>query len=165
MTWHALLECEENKIQDLYKEWGRKSTAQWTELLTSMDQQKLQLIREEQGSKHKKERGTTERGDKWGGWLQELGDISPVQWMIIAAAKETGAQDWVTQAQKELTKSNMKILREYADMVGLYMGPDNGIRVVSVLKDTQNTKEAWDHLELTGRGKKWRTKSMLKSHK
>ena len=64
--------------------------------------------------------------------MQELGDISPVQWMIIAAAKETGAQDWVTKAQRELTKSNMKILREYANMVGLYMGPDNGIRVVSV---------------------------------
>ena len=58
-------------------------------------------------------------------------------------AKGKEAQAWVTQAQKELTKGNMKILREYANLAGLYMGPDNGIRIVSVFKDTQNTKEAW----------------------
>ena len=58
-------------------------------------------------------------------------------------AKGKEAQAWVTQAQKELTKGKIKILREYANLAGLYMGPDNGIRVVSVFKDTQNTKEAW----------------------
>ena len=42
-------------------------------------------------------RGKTSRGVQWGGWLHELGDISPPQAMIIALAKGTQAMDWVLQ--------------------------------------------------------------------
>ena len=70
--------------------------------------------------------------------------MSSVQAMIIAVAKGKKAKEWVMQEQKKLTRMNMAILRKYAELSGVFLGPDNGIRVATTLKMSQQEKEQWE---------------------
>ena len=79
---------------------------------------------------------------KWGGWIQELGDISPMQSLIIGTAKQEHADSFILQTQRSLTLHNMKILRCYAKLTNTYMAGDNSIRIVQSLIPTQEQKEA-----------------------
>ena len=74
--------------------------------------------------------------------------------MIIALAKGTQAMEWVLQEQKELAKMNMRILRKYAELAEIFMGPDNGIRVTTMLELGQQEKVEWKvHEEMVRREK------------
>jgi len=94
-------------------------------------------------------RGQTDRGTRCGGWLHELGDISPLQHQILAAAYPGEALDYIFKAQKTLTHHNTTILMKYAKLIGMNKGPDNGIRVVTKLVPTQEQQaQAQTHSSL-----------------
>ena len=139
MTWHAILECDNQDIQDMYEDWAIKSKDQWEEIMQHLSPTERDNI--ERTGRGRKWRGTTERGNKWGGWMQELGDISSKQYMTIAAVKGNMAQETIMCTQRRLAIWNGKILCKYAELAGLYKGPDNGIRIVSTLQDCQKQKK------------------------
>ena len=91
-------------------------------------------------------RGETQRGTNHGGWLHELGDISPTQYMIISAAHPETAMDYIFKAQKALTHHNTTILAKYTELAGIYKGPDNGIRITTKLTPTQEEQMQTDKL-------------------
>ena len=58
------------------------------------------------------------------------------------------------QEQKDLAKINMRILRKYAELAGIFLGPDNGIRVTTMLAVGQQEKEEWKpHAEMVRKEK------------
>ena len=139
ITWHALLSCQHIQIQQLYKEWGQKGETYWTDLIDKhlSVEDTNQLLTP---AALLKLRGATIRGEQWGGWIHELGDISHQQYLILAAAFPGQELKYISQAQKALTHHNTTILNKYADLVGIHKGADNGIRIIRTLPLTQEQK-------------------------
>jgi len=135
ITWHALLDCTHQDIQTLYEKWASTSTKHWNELIDKLSTEDTNKLLTPKSIN--KLRGTTNRGNKWGGWIHELGDISPTQHLIIAAAHPKKALDYIFKAQKALTHHNTTILNKYTQLTGMHKGPDNGIRIATKLKPTQ----------------------------
>ena len=129
------MECTHPEIEELYLEWGQKGEQHWQDILDKLsaaDRQQLLTP-----GKLNRLRGPTARSRRWGGWLHELGDISPVQYQILAAAYPGEALDYIFKAQKALTHHNTAILMKYAKLIGMNKGPDNGIRITVKLAPTQ----------------------------
>ncbi len=140
ITWHALLDCQHQAIQVLYAEFARKNKQHWEELISKLStQDKETLLKPTQTTKI---RGRTERGDIWGGWIHELGDISMQQYLIITAAHPGKEMDYIFKAQKALTHHNTTILNKYTELAKIHKGPDNGIRITMKLQQTQEQKQA-----------------------
>ena len=141
ITWHALLECEHTQIQQLYKEWATKSDKHWAQLTNQLNKTERDKLLTTHN--YMQMRGETQRGTNHGGWIHELGDISPTQYMIISAAHPKTAMDYIFKAQKALTHHNTTILAKYTELAGMY-------KVVSCKEGVFLDKGKWKGLAKLG---------------
>ena len=126
-------------LQEMYGQWAQTSTTQWDELTRDVPPPDMEAI--SRTGKGKDWRGQTHSGQKWGGWIQELGDVSPMQSLIIATAKPQSADQYILHAQKRLALVNLSMLKRYAKLTGTTLSADNSIRICENVPVTQEDLE------------------------
>ena len=122
-------------MQHQYQRWGTQSAYEWRALIAELTPAQKEHLSYELSSPRL--RGPTPRGTQWGGSLHELGDISPMQSIIIATAKPHASEHFILEAQKKLIMANMALLSRFTKLTGTTLSADNSIRINEKRATTQ----------------------------